>query len=328
MEAMTISQVSQNFGVSTRMLRYYEQERLIESFRREDYAYRMYNDEAILKLRQILILRRLRIPVRQIKLILQKPDAVTVIEVFRQNISALDNEITALSTIRSLLGRFREELQKSADIQLQCLLAQDGAMMAAIKSLSLTSIYFKGDKTMDKLKIADETLSKLRDVRIVYLPPATVAAAHYIGDDPEEHANRRIEAFVQSTGLVKIKPDVRHFGFNHPNPVAETGHHGYEIWVTIPEGLEVPPSLEKKQFSGGLYAAHAIAFGNFNEWEWLYNWVIKSDRYEPAGDMRDSEHMFGCLEEHLNYVSHAGRYNPEPPDVQLDLLIPVKDRLT
>lgn len=43
----TISQVSKNFGISTRMLRYYEQLGLIESFRREDYAYRMYNEAAI-----------------------------------------------------------------------------------------------------------------------------------------------------------------------------------------------------------------------------------------------------------------------------------------
>lgn len=42
MEAMTVSEVSKNFGVFTRMLRYYEQIGLIESFRQESYAYRMY----------------------------------------------------------------------------------------------------------------------------------------------------------------------------------------------------------------------------------------------------------------------------------------------
>ena len=84
MEAMTISQVSKSYSISTRMLRYYEQIGLIESFRKEDYAYRMYNKTALSRLSQILILRKLRIPLKQIQEILQKPDAVTAIEVFNK----------------------------------------------------------------------------------------------------------------------------------------------------------------------------------------------------------------------------------------------------
>lgn len=323
---MTISQVSNDFGISTRMLRYYEQTGLIESFRRDDYAYRMYNEAALSRLRQIMILRRLRIPVKQIRSILQKPYAAVAIEVFRQNISELDDEITALSAIRSILSRFVEELQKSADIQIHRLITQEGAILAAIEALSLTSINFKEDKTMDKLEKAEQNLSKLHDVRIVYLPPATVAAAHYIGDDPEEHASKLIDDFVRETELCKIKPDLRHYGFNHPNPVDETGYHGYEIWVTIPEDMDVTPPLTKKLFPGGQYAAHMIAMGNFNEWEWLYEWVIKSEKYEIDGNVHDPEHMKGCLEENLNYISHIGLGNSQPEDTQLDLLIPVRSR--
>lgn len=327
MEALTISQVSQDYGISTRMLRYYEQTGLLKSFRREDYAYRMYDDEALSRLRQILILRRLRIPVKQIKLILQKPDAIAAIEVFRQSISELDDEIAALSTIRRILRRFVDELQKSADVQLRHLLLQDGAVTAAIASLSLTSINFKEDKTMDQLQKAEESLSKLNDVRIIYLPPAAVAAAHHIGDDPEDHAIDVINDFVRNTGLVKIKPDIRQYGFNHPNPVDETGFHGYETWVTIPDDMEVPPPLTKKHFPGGMYAAHMIAMGSFNEWEWLYEWLMKSEKYEFAGDMQDHEHMMGCLEEHLNYIGHHTSMDTiEPGEIQLDLLIPVRVR--
>ncbi len=89
MEAMTISQVSRSFGISTRMLRYYKQAGLIGSFRRRDYAYRMYNEAALNRLRQIIILRKLRIPLKQIKAILLNPDAVTATEIFRQNIQRI-----------------------------------------------------------------------------------------------------------------------------------------------------------------------------------------------------------------------------------------------
>ncbi|WP_018214321.1 MerR family transcriptional regulator [Desulfitobacterium hafniense] len=326
METMKISHVSRSLGISTRMLRYYEQAGLIESLRRDDYAYRIYDETALAKLRQILILRKLRIPVKQIKVILQKADAVAAIEIFRQNINELDAEITALSTIRSILSRFIDELQETANIEIHNLIVQDKTLLASIESLSLTSINFMEDKTMERLEKAEESLSKLNDVRITYLPPATVASAHYIGDDPESYTNKLIDQFVRDTNLSTIKPDLRHYGFNHPNPVDETGYHGYETWVTIPEDWEVPVPLIKKHFAGGLYAAHMIAFGNFNEWQWLFDWVEKSEQYEFAGDMQDQEHMCGLLEEHLNYLNHVHLDNTEPKDLQLDLLMPIRER--
>jgi DNA-binding transcriptional MerR regulator/DNA gyrase inhibitor GyrI len=324
MEALTISQVSKDFGVSTRMLRYYEQTGLLKSHRREDYAYRMYDEEAVSRLRQILLLRRLRIPVKQIKRILTKQDAVTAIEVFTQNIRALDGEIDALSVIKGILCRLVDDLRKAADIKLPQLLLDDDYLAASVASLTPSMINFKEDKTMDSLKKAEETLSKLTDVRIVYLPPATVAAAHYIGDDPENHAGKLLSKFVRETELCSIKPDVRCYGFNHPNPVDETGYHGYEVWVTIPEDMAVPAPLTKKHFPGGMYAAHMITMGNFNEWDWLFSWVGSSAQYEFNGDMEDQAHMCGLLEEILNYVTYAGRDNTVQEEIQLDLLAPVR----
>lgn len=325
METMTISQVSKNLGISARMLRYYEQAGLIKSLRKEGYAYRVYDKEAIIRLKQILLLRKLRIPVRQIKIILQHTDAVTIIEIFRQNMSELDEEITALSTIKNILVHFIDQLSKASELPLYSILEQD-ELLASIESLKLININFKEDQMMENLKKADTSLSKLNDVRIIYLPPSDVAAAHYIGDDPESHANDMIDQFVRETGLHRIKPDIRHYGFNHPNPVDETGYHGYEVWVTIPDDMNVPAPLTKKQFTGGLYAAHMIAFGNFNEWEWLFDWVSKSEKYEFAGDIKDQEHMCGLLDEHLNYVNHVELQNTEPEDLQLDLLMPVREK--
>ena len=322
----TISQVSKSYGISTRMLRYYEQIGLIESFRRDDYAYRMYNEAAISRLRQIIILRKLRISLKQIKVILQKPDAVTTIQVFEQNIKELDEEIIALSAIKDVLSRFVDELQKTANMSIHCLLEQDISVLSSIKSLSSAGINFKENKTMDEMIKADRCIPKLSDVRIVYLPPATIAAAHHIGDEPEYHAITMIGDFVQSTGLCSIKPDLRNYGFNHPNPIDETGYHGYETWVTIPDDMQVPPPLTRKHFPGGLYAAHMIAMGNFNEWEWLFDWVNKNEKYDFAGDLGDQEHMCGLLEEHLNYLSHVHLNNIESEDFQLDLLMPIKER--
>ena len=118
MELQTIIQVSNEFGISARMLRYYEQNGLLESQRKADYAYRVYDSENIKRLQQIILLRKLRIPVKQIKEILNNPNAVKIIEIFKSNISELDEQITALSIVKSILVRFVEELQEKANLLL------------------------------------------------------------------------------------------------------------------------------------------------------------------------------------------------------------------
>lgn len=67
MDYMTIGEVSSAFQVSARMLRYYEKAGLIESTRKEGYAYRIYSTDMVRKIQQIIILRKLQIPLKQIR---------------------------------------------------------------------------------------------------------------------------------------------------------------------------------------------------------------------------------------------------------------------
>jgi DNA-binding transcriptional MerR regulator/DNA gyrase inhibitor GyrI len=332
MNTATISQISKSFAISTRALRYYEQLGLLKSTRLDDYAYRAYDEEAVRRLQQIMVLRKLRIPLKQIVTILASEDAAKIIETFRQNLSEIDDEITALSTIRSILSTFIARLNENAHLDINLSLFDDSAVCGFVDSLALSKNNFREEKPMKELNMASERLSKLKDVRIVYLPPATVAASHYVGDEPEMHAGMVLDAFVRDSGLVGIKPDLRHLGFNHPNPVDESNNHGYEMWVTIPNDMEVPATLTKKRFPGGLYAAHMIKMGDFQEWEWLIQWVFASDKYtyngelDANGNLTDGEHMHGLLEEHLNYINHVSLQNTEPEDMQLDLLVPIKEK--
>ena len=164
-----------------------------------------------------------------------------------------------------------------------------------------------------------------RNVRIVYLPPSDVAAYQYEGSDPEMHVNQVVDAFVLKSKLTQIKPDVRHYGFNAPNPTDETGAHGYEMWVTIPEDFPVPAPLVRKRFDGGLYAAHMIPFGAFEEWGLLDHWMHNNEKYAYRGD-GDTRNMFGFLEEHLNYVNRVHLSDSESDGMQLDLLVPLQEK--
>jgi len=325
MELQTISQVSKRFGISTRTLRYYEQIGLIEPAKKEDFAYRMYSQDAILRLRQIIVLRKLRIPLKQIADILQSGDGTAAIEAFERSLSEIEDELTALSVIRDVTKAFLTRLNFE---NTWMALLDDGSLLEAIDALTVSKINIKEEKTMEELNQATEKLNKLTDrqVRIVYLPPATVAASHYIGNEPEHHAWQEINKFVEGSKLLHVKPDTRNYGFNHPNPgMREDGKYGYEIWVTIPEDMDVPAPLQKKHFEGGLYAAYMILVDEIDGigWTRLWDeWFKGNDTWE--GNMSPSgENMYGLLEEKLNNLNPLGVYT-DPP--QFDLLMPIKKK--
>ena len=179
---------------------------------------------------------------------------------------------------------------------------------------------------MSDLNEANETVINRLPVRIIMLPPFTVASNHVIGKEPEETVGDELTKFIREKKLYEIKPDSRHFGFNHPNPgILPNDEHGYEMWVTIPEDMEVPAPLTKKHFDGGLFAALNMHFPDFSRWEELWKWVRDSDKYDF--DWRGTEEiMGGSLEEHLNWIYNAHNgWDPESElEVTLDLLMPVK----
>lgn len=189
------------------------------------------------------------------------------------------------------------------------------------------SINFKEDQRIAKLNKAKEKLSNITDVQVMYLLLVTVASVHYVGDEPEYHVHKIMEKFICNNKLHKIKPDLRSFGCNHPNPIDETDYHGYEEWITIPDTMEVKDPIWKKKFPGGLYRAYMIYFGDFTKWDVLLEWADTNQTYEFAGNIQDQEHMCGLLEERLNYFSHIDGEDIELKDIQMDLLVPLKRRI-
>ncbi|WP_438433725.1 MerR family transcriptional regulator [Gorillibacterium sp. sgz500922] len=327
MELRTISEVTRAYQVSTRTLRYYEKIGLLQSVKIEGYAYRTYDQAAVQRLEGILFLRKLRIPLKEIPKVLGDGETEAAVAVFQEKIRELAEEIEALSAIRAVVERFAVRLAETAGIAAPPLVLEDKDLRGLIEALPVTKPKFKEELTMQELNQADRQLSKLKDVRIVYLPPSTVASVHQIGGNPEQETGEKLQQFMEQTRLAERKPDLRHYGFNHPNGEQPDGSdHGYERWVTIPDDLELPEPFVKKSFPGGLYAAHMIPLGNFEEWGWLSDWVQENGEYEE--NYGDPACMHGLMEEHLNYIN---LYPLTPEELgrtlQLDLLFPVKHRM-
>lgn len=321
MKLMTISEVTKTFNVSTRMLRYYDEIGLLPSTRKQDYAYRVYDESAVRRLKQIITLRKLRIPLKKIASIFNNTEQTKIIEIFQESMDELDDEIAALQTIRDILSIFTTRLNSVVHTHIKLDMLNDAEIMSVIQTLSLSKINFKEECSLHDLNKANETLSTLRNVRIIHLPPCTVAASHYFGENPEDNAGKPLNEFIRRIELQRIKPDLRMFGFNNPSPTGNETY-GYEFWVTIPDDLDVPFPLQKKYFKGGLYAAHCIKMGDFHEWQLLGQWVMNSSEYEY--DAREPSGMNGCLEEHLNAYSYFAGDEKAAQFIQLDLLTPIK----
>ena len=60
---------------------------------KEDYSYRTYDEGTILRLKQIIVLRKLRIPLKSIAEILLTENTALAIEVFQQNLNEIGDEI-------------------------------------------------------------------------------------------------------------------------------------------------------------------------------------------------------------------------------------------
>ena len=161
MNLKTIGEVSKNLGISTRMLRYYEKEGLICSRKKENYAYRVYDEETISRLYLIIFLRKLRFSLKDIAVLLSSSDIQNITGIFGKNIDEINNEINALSTIRIILKNFIAKLKKNSDSELNLFLLNNEIADQIGIFLSPKRNELKEEKFMDELNNAGKELSKL-----------------------------------------------------------------------------------------------------------------------------------------------------------------------
>lgn len=336
---MKIGDITSKLGISHRSLHYWEDMGIIKSSRAEN-DYRYYDEENQQKIRQILILRKLRLPLKQIIMVLESDNNIEIINALQHNLNEVDDEITALSTIRSILDSFITKLNENIMIDLKLSLLDDSTILEIADSLTVTRPMLKEEKTSEDLIKANETLSNLtdQDIRIIYLPPVTVASALGIGDEAEHESDVIMSKFINDIDLFKVYPSARFYGFNNPK-FGEDGEfirHQYEIWATIPDDLEVSAPLIKKHFDGGLYAAYTSKPVNFDEWKPFGNWLSNNEDFEYDGsrsyrDDTSKDHKvrcsgWGCLEEHFNSYNLYGMQNKKYILSHIDFLIPIKEK--
>jgi DNA-binding transcriptional MerR regulator len=303
---LRIGEAAKMFDISNRTLRYWEDEGILNSTRTEN-GYRLYDDENIVRITQIVLLRKLRIPITDIERIFIADDHNAAIDALIKHLQKLKQEIAVLDSLSILIEKLVKRIKTEKDPKhlfpylykptVSTFPELDDAFQIF---LSERDIYMQSDQ--------------LKDVRFVKLPAMTVASFRAVSETPEKDCLDVMNKYILDNLLHK-KSGFRHFGFNNPNPSEKNPVYGYEIWVAIPMDLQVPKPLVKKQFVGGLYASITTKMSEIGErWQQLHNWCINNDKYEVDFDLQ-------CLEECTDFETFiSGDINSQ----QLDLLEPIK----
>lgn len=111
---MKINEAEQRLGITKANIRFYEKEGLLAP-RRDESGYRDYSEDDIVRLKQIVILRKLGIPVQQIADILD--GALPLQDALEDNIASLNAQIDALNGALALSRQIHSENEEILDVE-------------------------------------------------------------------------------------------------------------------------------------------------------------------------------------------------------------------
>lgn len=282
-ELIKIRDISLNYNISTRALKYYEDMGLLSSTRSEDYAYRMYDKLAIKRLEQILILRKLNISIKDIQRIFDSTGSQVVLDVLENKVSDIDEEVALLHELKSIVLEFIAQIKKAnfakdADVRLLYEKAQE------IEGQLIHVDYNGKPADVNRLiEITERLDRKIPDVMIVRIPKFLALTSQYqdFGDLFNEASlmfwmdrHRQLEQKIifDCADFLCRKNDGRFRWL-------------YSVQECVKE-MDIAP-YEAVEFEGGLYASAVCIDGDDNSIMKVEHKILKW--LEKTNFMLDSE---------------------------------------
>ena len=104
---MKINEVEQRIGITKKNIRFYEDQGLLSPRRNKENGYREYSEEDVRTLEQIKLLRKLGLPLEEIRLM--QSGKSTVADSMRRHLVTLEREMENLTQSEALCSRLRSE---------------------------------------------------------------------------------------------------------------------------------------------------------------------------------------------------------------------------
>ena len=112
---MKIGDVTNKFGISHRSLHYWESAGILQSIRAEN-DYRFYDEENLLKIKQIVLLRKLRLSIPSIQEIFTSKELSKIISVFTGHLDETKKETEHLNALGLILRQLLNMLKDRQDM--------------------------------------------------------------------------------------------------------------------------------------------------------------------------------------------------------------------
>jgi len=165
-----IKDISEKYDITARTLRYYEDMGIINSARSGDYAYRLYDEHAVKRIEQILILRKLNISIKDIQRIFNASGSDVVLDVLGKKVRSIDDEVALLHELKDIVLDFIHQIEE-IDFGSESGVKKLYKKAKEIES-HLTNVDYIGKPSNIKrlLDVTDKLDKKVPDVMIVRIP--------------------------------------------------------------------------------------------------------------------------------------------------------------
>ena len=306
---LRIGEAAKKFDISNRTLRYWEETGILKSTRTEN-GYRFYDGDNAARIRQIVLLRKLRMPVADIERMFTATEPGAAADALSEHLESLRRDAAVYGSLIVLVERLIRHIRGTRNPE------------QVFEFLEAHDITVPARKSAPRIQLSERIVfmpEKLNNVRIVKLPAMTVASYRAESAAPEDDCGKVFNKFVIGNNLHK-RGGYRQFGFNNPSPTEGNPVYGYEMWVTVPDDFNAPAPFVKKRFGGGLYASVSTQMNEIGErWRMLYEWCKDNDKY-------DADSSCQWLEEcTMDFETFISGHVPDS-EKQLDLLHPIKLR--
>lgn len=271
-----IREVSLQYDITTRALKYYEDMGLIQSTKSDDYAYRLYDENAIKRLEQILILRKLNIKIKDIQRIFHSEGSEVVLEILGQKVTDIDDEAALLHELKEIVIDFIRQVEQfdfynGSDVKLLYEKARE-------VERQLVNVDYGGNpSTVKRLLDVTEKLEKKPDVRIIELPKCRMITS---GEGDKETLRRFDILWSRLDMKRKDRFFPRDFMWWDEERNVSIWWYAIEDWVTE----EDTKGFEIFEFEGGFYAAGICRQDDYSDsmrvYEGIKAWVSEHESFE------------------------------------------------
>ncbi len=307
MDLLCITDASKQFGISSKTLRYYENVGILKPIRMKNNKYRYYDDEAVERIKQILILRKMQITIKDIIRIYENENMSTVVEVFVDRINAIDEQVGALSELKHIIHEFLQTMLKNGITKISAL-----PLLYDEMDKQLTVLEERKPVTYEELSTVSEKLRKEIDLSIVDLP-----SMRMLSSIRKDNGQSDIEGFMDWLVLNNIPRSLpgSHESFEYQEAGTDT-----VIICKIKDDFKNHSPFIASVFCGGLFvAANVYLDEDLGE---RFRTLIKafdSNKYYQIDYQSDGSLRHEAMLENL--------ISPDNQRELVALLVPVKERM-